>query len=158
MASTTGTVISRGAPSSPAVIAPAAVVIAGLLAFLLDADLVAEVSRGDFALVTLFLGGGASWLSGRAIARTWRPYRQVVVYALLLACVVRFFHFALFNGTLLSLHYFITDAAFLLAISTLGFRAERASQMATRYSWLYSQAGPFGWRGDAGHKTSGDAV
>ncbi|MCJ8142912.1 hypothetical protein MKI84_08285 [Ancylobacter sp. A5.8] len=109
-------------------------------------DLVVEVSRGDFLLVTIFLGGGAAWLSGRAIASTWRGYRQAVLYAVLLGCVVRFFHFALFNGTLLSWHYFITDTAFLIAVTTLGFRAERAKQMATRYSWLYRQAGPFGWR------------
>ncbi|MGA0562343.1 DUF6867 family protein [Ancylobacter sp. VNQ12] len=121
-------------------------------------DLVIEVSRGDFALVTVFLGGGAAWLTGRSIASTWRSYRQVLVYALLLGCVVRFFHFALFEGTLLSLHYFVTDTAFLAAVSTLGFRAERARQMATRYGWIYRQSGPFGWLAGGAGKAPGDSV
>ncbi|MFK8251294.1 DUF6867 family protein [Ancylobacter terrae] len=108
--------------------------------------MVVEVSRIDFALVTLFLGGGAAWLSGRAIASTWRPYRQAIVYAVLLGCVVRFFHFALFEGTLLSLPHFFSDTAFLIAVTTLGFRATRSEQMATRYRWLYDRAGTFGWR------------
>ncbi|MCK0198823.1 hypothetical protein MWN34_18140 [Ancylobacter sp. 6x-1] len=102
-------------------------------------------SRGDFLLVTVVLGGGAAWLSGRAIASTWRPYRQVLLYGVLLGCVVRFFHYALFQGTLLSLSHFICDTAFVLALATLGFRAERAKQMATRYGWLYRQSGRFGW-------------
>ena len=31
-------------------------------------------SLGSFLLVTLAMGGGAAWLSGRAIAATWRPW------------------------------------------------------------------------------------
>ena len=31
-----------------------------------------EDSFGVFLLVTILLGGGAAWLSGRAIAQTWR--------------------------------------------------------------------------------------
>ncbi|WP_210255332.1 DUF6867 family protein [Ancylobacter pratisalsi] len=116
--------------------------------------MVVEISRGDFALVTVFLGGGAAWLSGQSMARTWRSYRQAVLYALLLGCVVRFFHFALFEGTLLSLHYFLTDTAFLVALTTLGFRAERANQMTTRYGWIYRRAGPFGWRDTPGQTTA----
>lgn len=142
---TTGTVIANGAPSGIAVVVPALVILAILAAAAFAPALVVEVSRGDFLLVTVVLGGGAAWLSGRAIASTWRPYRQVVTYALLLGCVVRFFHYALFQGTLLSGQHFLSDTAFLLALATLGFRAERASQMATRYGWLYRQAGLFGW-------------
>lgn len=151
-----GTIIARGAPSSLAVVAPAVVVALVLLGMAFWPDLVIQSSRGEFLLVTLFLGGGAAWLSGRAIASTWRPYRQVVLYALLLACVVRFFHFALFDHELLSLRQFVIEAFFLLAIATLGFRGERAAQMATRYGWLYRQAGPFGWL--AGGRGSADAA
>ena len=49
------------------------------------------------------IGGGAAWLAGRAIAQTWRPFWQVVVYMLLLGAAVRFVHFALFEADLLSL-------------------------------------------------------
>lgn len=154
----TGTLISQGGSTSIAVVVPIIVIVAFALAAILMPSLVVEVSRGDFLLVSVFLGGGAAWMTGRSIAKTWRGYRQAVLYALLLGCVVRFFHYALFLGTLLSWHYFITDTAFLLAVTTLGFRAERAKQMATRYGWLYHQTGPFGWRQGAAAKTSGEPV
>lgn len=143
--SNTGSVIAQGPAGSVAVVAPAIVVAAVIVGALLAPGLVVQGSRGEFLLITLFLGGGAAWLSGRAIASTWRPYRQAVLYSLLLACVVRFFHYALFEEPLLSLPHFIVEAIFLVAVATLGFRAERATQMATRYGWLYHQAGPFGW-------------
>ena len=50
------------------------------------------------------------------MALTWRPVWHVVAYLLLLAGVVRFIHIALFDGTLLSLHYYLVDAAVVLAI------------------------------------------
>ena len=144
------TLIARGDPGSLAVVAPLAVVAAVFAAAVFWPELVVEVSRGDFALVTVLLGGGAAWLSGRAIAGTWRPYRQTLVYAVLLGCIVRFFHFALFEGTLLSLPHFLTDTAFLIAVSTLGFRSQRSEQMSARYGWLFAKAGQFGWRAHAG--------
>jgi hypothetical protein len=156
MARTSGTLISQGPTTSLAVVVPALVVIAILVASVITPSSVIEVSRGDFLLVTVFLGGGAAWFTGRSIARTWRVYRQAVIYALLLGCVVRFFHFALFEGTLLSLHYFLTDTAFLVALATLGFRSERASQMATRYGWIYRQSGPFGWLEGASREAPGE--
>ena len=41
---------------------------------------------------------------------------------LVLALAVRFMHFALFGGTLLSLHYYAVDLAFCLLFGFLGFR------------------------------------
>ena len=38
----------------------------------------------DFLLVTVFLGGGAAYLVGRAMALTWVPQRNLVVYIILL--------------------------------------------------------------------------
>ena len=70
-----------------------------------------EDSFGVFLLVTVFLGGGAAFLAGRAIAATWRPWWQVAVYGLILGATVRFFHFSLFGGTLLSAHYNLIDTA-----------------------------------------------
>src|SRR5262249_30766207 len=112
------TVIAQGAPSSLAVTVPAIVIILVLLGAVFLPDLVIQGSRGEFLLITLFLGGGAAWLSGRAIASTWRPYRQALLYSLLLACVVRFFHYALFEEELLSLGHFVVEALFLVAIAT----------------------------------------
>jgi hypothetical protein len=105
-----------------------------------------EGSFGVFLLVTLILGGGAAALSGRAIAGTWRPWWQVVAYAFILGGVVRFFHFSLFGGTLLSLHYYPVDAAFCIAFGFLGFRATRAAQMVTQYRWFFAADGPLRWR------------
>jgi small-conductance mechanosensitive channel len=104
-----------------------------------------EGSFGVFILVTIFMGGGAAWLSGRAIAGTWRPWWHVAFYMLILALAVRFMHFALFDGTLLSLHYYLIDAAFCLIFGFLGFRTTRAGQMVTQCRWIYATAGPFSW-------------
>jgi hypothetical protein len=98
-----------------------------------------------FVLVTLILGGGAAFLAGRAIALTWRPWWQVPVYMIVLGGVVRFFHMALFEGHLLSLHYYLVDTAFCLAFGFWGFRMTRAGQMAEQYGWLYRRNGPLSW-------------
>ncbi|MGI6246998.1 MAG: DUF6867 family protein [Pseudochelatococcus sp.] len=105
-----------------------------------------ESSVWLFLFVTLVLGGGAAWMTGRALAVTWAPLWQGIVYFLLLGAAVRFIHFALFHGTLLSLHYYLVDSIFLIAIGLTGFRYTRARQMTTQYSWLYKRTGPFTWR------------
>jgi hypothetical protein len=104
-----------------------------------------EDSFGVFLLVTIFLGGGAAWLSGRAVAGTWRPWWHVPLYMLILGAAVRFIHLALFDGTLLSPHYYAVDTLFCLLFGFLGFRLTRARQMATQYSWINQRHGPFGW-------------
>ncbi|HZS63962.1 MAG TPA: hypothetical protein VFA53_05635 [Xanthobacteraceae bacterium] len=104
-----------------------------------------EHSIGVFVLVTLILGGGAAWLTGRAIALTWRPWWQMIGYTLLLGLTVRFIHFALFQATFLSLYYYLIDTAFCFVFGSLGYAATRASQMATQYHWLHRRTGPFSW-------------
>ena len=105
-----------------------------------------EISLVDFLLVTLFLGGGAAYLTGRAVASVWSPMLQMIVYTVGLACAVRFIHYALFGGTLLSLQYFVVDLAIMLILGTMGFRITKTNQMIRQYSWLYERAGPFSWR------------
>jgi hypothetical protein len=104
-----------------------------------------EDSFGVFLLVTIFLGGGAAWLSGRAIAGTWRPWWHVPLYMLILGAAVRFIHFALFEGTLLSPHYYAVDTLLCLLFGFLGFRLTRVRQMITQYSWINARKGLFGW-------------
>jgi hypothetical protein len=99
-----------------------------------------------FLLVSVVLGGGAAALAGRAIARTWRPIWQVVAYGFILGAAVRFIHFSVFNGTLLSAHFYLVDTAVCIAFGFLGFRACRASQMVTQYHWLIEPAGALRWR------------
>jgi hypothetical protein len=104
-----------------------------------------EGSFGIFLLVTVILGGGAAWLSGRAIAATWRPWWHIVAYMLILGFAVRFIHHALFGGTLMSPHYYLVDTAICLAAAFLGFRVTRAAQMATQYGFLNARTGLITW-------------
>ena len=105
-----------------------------------------EDNRGTFLLATVFLGGGAAFLAGRAIAATWRPAWQLFAYALVLGAAVRFMHFALFGGTLLTAHYYAVDAAVCLGFALLGFRVRRVSQMVRQYPWINARAGMLRWR------------
>jgi hypothetical protein len=108
-------------------------------------DTIWEVSLGDFLLVTVFLGGGAAYLTGRAIASTWRPYFNLVGYIVLLTAATRFIHFALFGGTLLSVQFYLVDFVIMLALASLGYRVTRTQQMVGQYSWLYRKSSPLSW-------------
>lgn len=105
-----------------------------------------ENSFGVFLLMVIALGGGAAWMSGRAVAITWRPTWQIVVYMLLLTFAVRFLCYGLFDETLLSLHYYLVDLVILLVIAGFGYRVTRVRQMVTQYGWLYERAGPLSWK------------
>jgi hypothetical protein len=100
----------------------------------------------QIVLVTGLIGGGAAWIAGRAIARTWRPFWHVLVYMALLGAAVRFIHFALFEADLLAPLSYAVDTAYLVAVGSVGWRVTRASQMVNQYPWLYERAGPFAWR------------
>ena len=114
-------------------------------AFSIPELLYEEGSFGVFVLVTIILGGGAAVLSGRAIAETWRPWWQVGAYSFILGAAVRFFHFSLFGGTLLSPHYYLVDTAVCMALGFLGFRASRVAQMVTQYRWINEAGGRLRW-------------
>jgi hypothetical protein len=105
-----------------------------------------EDSLGVFLLVTVVLGGGAAALAGRAVALTWRPWWQVVVYMLMLGAAARFIHFALFQGTLLSIHYYAVDTLFCMAFGFAGFQSARTRRMVAQYPWINEPDGPLRWR------------
>ena len=119
--------------------------------------LIVEKSYAAFLIVTIILGGGAAFMTGRSLARSWKPFGLLVFYILLLGLAVRFLHWGLFldatyeswrnmQGSLLSLHYYLADTAFLIAAAASGYRLQRAKQMATQYRWLYERSGPLSWR------------
>jgi hypothetical protein len=108
--------------------------------------LYAGESIAHVILVTAILGGGAAWLSGRAIAGAWRPQWQVMIVALLLGAAARFFHFALFHGELLSAASYCCDTLIFLIVGLFAWQATRATQMVRQYPWLYARTGPLGWR------------
>jgi hypothetical protein len=99
-----------------------------------------------FLLVTVVLGGSAAFMSGRAVAQTWRPYWHIPLYMVPIAATVRFFHYALFNEPLVSLLNYLVDFGVVLFAASFGFRLLRASQMAEQYHWLYRRNGLFHWR------------
>jgi predicted MFS family arabinose efflux permease len=97
-------------------------------------------------LVTFGMGGLAAYMSGRAIAQTWRPFWHVPLYMLALAAAVRFCHFALFEEPLLSLPSYIVDFVSAFVTAALGYQTLRVRQMLTQYGWLFRPSGPLGWR------------
>jgi hypothetical protein len=109
-------------------------------------DPAGEFSLPTFLLVTIVMGGSAAYVSGKAIAQTWRPFWHVPLYMLGLALVVRFCHFALFEERFLAPASYSVDFVVAFAAAALGYRLVRARQMATQYGWLFRRAGPLGWR------------
>ncbi|MGH6864920.1 MAG: DUF6867 family protein [Methyloceanibacter sp.] len=99
-----------------------------------------------FLVLTVILGGGAAFLSGRGLARSWKPFWRLFFYMTLLAAAVRFFHYALFDGKLLSVYYYLVTYLVLIAAGSLGFRWMRTTQMVTQYRWLYERTSPLSWR------------
>lgn len=104
-----------------------------------------EHSGLTFFFITCVIGGGAAWMTGRALALGWRPAWQLAIYVLLLGLAVRFVNFALFEGTLLSFRYYLADVLVLAVFAALAYRVTRTSQMATQYHWLYRQTSPLSW-------------
>jgi len=99
-----------------------------------------------FLILTVAIMGGAGWLTGQAVAATWRPVWQAVAGCIALGLADRFLVFALFGGELLSADGFVLDTAVIVAIGLLAWRVTQVRKMVTQYPWLYRRAGPFAWR------------
>ena len=104
-----------------------------------------EPSFWLFFLITCLLGGWAAWMTGRACASTWRTYPQLLIYLIPLGAAVRFIHFALFEGTLLSPQFYAVDTFVCLIFGYLGYRVTRVAQMTTQYRWINDRAGFLRW-------------
>ena len=103
-------------------------------------------SLPEFLGITVVLFGGAAFLMGQALAETWRPAWQNIVYGTMLALGDRFILFALFGEELLSIWGYLLHAAVLIAISLTAFRFTRAWRIVRQYPWLYERTGLFTWR------------
>ena len=103
-------------------------------------------AAGPFFGMTVVLFGLAAFLTGQAIAQSWRAAWQILPASLLLAAADRFLLFALFGAVLISASGWLIAAAILAAIMAAGFFLTRARKMVQQYPWLYERAGPFGWR------------
>ena len=65
---------------------------------------------------------------------------------LMLGAAVRFIHFALFNGTLLSIHHYTVDTLVCMAFGFAGFQAARARRMVAQYPWINEPDRLLRWR------------
>jgi hypothetical protein len=65
----------------------------------------------------------------------------------ILGAAVRFIHFALFDGILLSPGAYALDTAVAIGCAALGFRTTRARQMARQYGFLGAPSQPSPARG-----------
>ena len=96
--------------------------------------------------ITVVLVGFAAFMTGKALASTWRPLRQVFLYSLLLGFADRFLTWAIFQGELLLLSGYLIDTATIFTIALLAFRLTLARRVTAQYPWLYERAGIFSWR------------
>lgn len=104
-----------------------------------------------FIGVTLLFMGGCAFMTGQAVANTWRPLWHALFYCLPLGAADRFLAFALFDAPLLSWAAFLLDTALVAAVAAGSWQATRARRMCLQYPWLYERAGLFGWRERVSH-------
>lgn len=109
-------------------------------------SLFAEKSLLTFTVLSVIIGGGAAFASGRALALTWSPRFELIFYMVLLGGAIRFFHYGLFEGTLLSFYYYCVDTVVLVGFGLIGYQVTRARQIATQYHWIYTRSSPFSWK------------
>lgn len=105
-----------------------------------------ETSVVYFLFATMLMGGWGAWMTGRAMASTWRSPRILVLYLLVLGVAIRFIHHALFEGSFLTFRYYAVDTLYLLAVGLLGYRVTRARMMVAQYGWIYERNGALGWK------------
>ena len=83
--------------------------------------------------------GGAAFLMGRAIARTWRSVWWVGVYSCGLGAADRFLVYALFQGHLSSLSGYLVDTAAILVFGLFAYRITHVAVLVQQYPWLYKR-------------------
>lgn len=99
-----------------------------------------------FIGITVVLSGFAAFMTGQALAATWRPFWQVLVYTVLLALASRLLTFGLFQGELWSPSGYLIAMATLMLISAFAYRITLARKMVAQYPWLYRRTGLFTWQ------------
>lgn len=88
----------------------------------------------------------ATWMTGTALAKSWRPMASLLVYSLLLAAAVRFLHYALYSGPFISPLHYVSDLVVLGIIGVIAYRYTRTNQMVRQYHWLFERASPLSWK------------
>ena len=97
---------------------------------------------GLFLLVTVFLGGGAAWLAGRAIAATWRPVvARRRLHADPRGCRCASSISRCSRGRCCRRTTTWSTRVVCLIFGFLGFRMTRVAQMTTQYGWINEREG-----------------
>jgi hypothetical protein len=104
-----------------------------------------EDNAFKFVLVTIIMGGWAAWMTGKACASTWSRYPTLFIYLTILTAGVRFLHQAPFGGDMFSPHFFVVDFIYIQLVGLLSYRLKLASQMVSRYGWMFQKSGAVGW-------------
>jgi hypothetical protein len=107
---------------------------------------VVGTTLGVWLGITIVIMGFAAFMTGHALANTWRPRWQVAVYCFLLGFVDRFLIWGLFRGEPWLLSGYVIDTAFLIGLGLLSYRLTETRKMVTQYPWLYERAGLLSWR------------
>lgn len=102
-----------------------------------------------FLFLTVIIFGGASFLMGQAIAETWRPIWQNIVYGMVLVLAERFLASALFKAPFLNYGAILLNAAVIIGFALLAYRLTQVRKMVNQYPWLYERNGLFSWRDKA---------
>jgi len=109
------------------------------------------VSIGVFIFGVVIAMGFAAYMTGQAIAVTWRPAWQVFVYSALLGLASRFLVLALFYHDPIFhfgewMYGAVIDFVVMLAIAFAAYRITLARVMVDQYPWSYERAGLFSYR------------
>lgn len=99
-----------------------------------------------FLFVTVVVIGFAGFMTGQALANSWRPMWQCVPYCLLLGCADRFLTWGLFGGELWLLSGYLIDTAVITFLALLAYRLALTRNMVSQYPWIYEQTGFLSWR------------
>jgi hypothetical protein len=86
-------------------------------------------------VITFLAGGGAAWMTGRAVALSWQSLWRAWVWLVPLAAGVRFLHFSLFRADLFEPAPFAFDYFILAAATSFGYALTRYRQMKIQYSF-----------------------
>ena len=101
---------------------------------------------GAYLGFAVVLMGFAAFMTGQAVAATWKPVWQLLPYGLLLALAARFLLFALFDGELLSLSGFLIDLILMTAVGLFAWRITYVRKVVSQYPWLYRRKGILGYQ------------
>ena len=107
---------------------------------------ITDVSILVSTCLTVVLIGGAALLTGRALARAWRPIWQLVLSCLGLGLVDRFFIYALFEGSLMSVSGYILDTLVVMGIGIFSYRIVHVSVVVRQYPWIFDRSSLFSYR------------